>query len=213
MAPQTDIPVTANVLSTIGTVLWCFQLVPQIWHNWRRKSTEGLPIWMMLIWGFYCVPFGVYAIVQNFAIAIQIQPQIFGCLCFVNCAQIWIYHNGWRVWRAVVLGAALGALVAGLEVLLVLTLRGPYAAGIEWPMLLIGILAVILLAAGLFPTYYEIWKRRGRVVGIAWPFLATDWLGGFFSLMALVAQSSFDVLGGVSYIVMYADLSPRPLQG
>lgn len=45
-----DIPVAANVLGTIGTILWCIQLVPQIWYNWRRKKTEGLPASMMLLW-------------------------------------------------------------------------------------------------------------------------------------------------------------------
>jgi hypothetical protein len=33
-----------------------------------------------------------------------------------------------------------------------------------------------------------------------------DWLGAFFSLMALVAQNTFDVLGGVLYIVWYVHL-------
>jgi hypothetical protein len=32
---------------------------------------------------------------------------------------------------------------------------------------LIGILAAILLAAGLVPPYWEFWKRRGRVIGIS----------------------------------------------
>lgn len=50
MAPQTSIPLAANVLGTIGTVFWCIQLVPQIWHNWRKKSTEGLPGLMLFMW-------------------------------------------------------------------------------------------------------------------------------------------------------------------
>jgi uncharacterized protein with PQ loop repeat len=45
-----NIPVAANVLGTIGTVFWCIQLVPQIWHNWRHKKTDGLPASMMLLW-------------------------------------------------------------------------------------------------------------------------------------------------------------------
>jgi hypothetical protein len=34
-------------------------------------------------------------------------------------------------------------------------------------MTIIGIVAAILLAAGLIPPYFEIAKRRGRVVGIS----------------------------------------------
>ncbi|KAL8979242.1 MAG: hypothetical protein Q9177_006191 [Variospora cf. flavescens] len=123
MAPQTSIPVAANVLGTIGTVLWCIQLMPQIWYNWKQKKTDGLPGLMMFIWAMSAVPFGVYAIVQ-----------------------------------------------------------GPYLQGVEWPMTLVGILSALLLAGGLIPPYFEIAKRNGRVVGI-------------------MAQNSFDVLGGVQYLI------------
>lgn len=40
----------SNVLGTIGTVLWCIQLIPQIWYNWRRKKTDGFPATMMFLW-------------------------------------------------------------------------------------------------------------------------------------------------------------------
>ncbi len=52
-------------------------------------------------------------------------------------------------------------------------------------MLVIGILAAILIVLGLLSPYHELWKRRGRVVGINWIFLSFDWSGAFFSLMAL----------------------------
>lgn len=68
MAPQSTIPVAATVLGTIGTVLWCVQLLPQIWTNWRSKATDGMPASMMFLWALCAVPFGVYAIVQNFNI-------------------------------------------------------------------------------------------------------------------------------------------------
>jgi hypothetical protein len=76
-----------------------------------------------------------------------------------------------------------------------------YNRGNEVPTLVIGIVASILLAAGLLPPYAELWKRHGRVVGINWIFLSMDWCGAFFSLMAVVAQNTFDVLGGVLYII------------
>ena len=58
-------------------------------------------------------------------------------------------------------------------------------------MLVIGIAAALCLAAGLLPPYGELWKRRGRVVGINWIFLSMDCAGAFFSLMALGMLSSF----------------------
>lgn len=130
---------------------------------------------------------------------------------------------------------ALGLVCGGLEALLILTLRvsiplplrtdlsdgrekEPYSRGVEWPMLLIGIVASILLAAGIVPIYVEIWKRGGRVIGISgfnitshflymltrldWAFLSIDWLGGLFSLLALTQQGTFDTIGGVMYILL-----------
>ncbi|KAL8856583.1 MAG: hypothetical protein Q9178_006812 [Gyalolechia marmorata] len=168
MAPQGEIPVSANVLGTIGTVFWCIQLIPQIWYNWKQKKTDGLPGLMMFTWAVSAVPFGV----------------------------------AWRVWTASLLAAGIGALFGGIQLLLVLTLRGPYSRGVEWPMTLVGVISAVLLAGGLIPPYFEIAKRNGRVVGINFIFLSIDWLGAFFSLMALVAQRTFDVLGGVQYIVV-----------
>ncbi|KAL8731815.1 MAG: hypothetical protein Q9181_004162 [Wetmoreana brouardii] len=213
MAPQTSIPVAANVLGTIGTVFWCIQLIPQIWYNWKQKKTDGLPGLMMFVWAISAVPFGVYAIVQhetnadnsttqNFNIPIQIQPQMF-CYplldrrhCIAESSS-----SAWPAWKAASLATVIGAVFGGLQALLVLTLRGPYSRGVEWPMTLVGVLSAVLLAGGLIPPYFEIAKRHGRVVGINFVFLSIDWLGAFFSLMALVAQHTFDVLGGVQYIV------------
>jgi hypothetical protein len=35
-------------------------------------------------------------------------------------------------------------------------------------MIILGVIASVLLAAGLIPPYFEIWRRRGRVIGISW---------------------------------------------
>ncbi|EEP78823.1 predicted protein [Uncinocarpus reesii 1704] len=105
---------------------------------------------------------------------------------------------------AAIIGVVVGALLGGSEALFILTLRIPYRKGTTWPALLFGVLATILLVVGLLAPYREIWKRRGRVVGINWGFLAMDALGALFSLLALVAEESFDILGGVLYCVVFA---------
>lgn len=93
MERQTSIPTAANVLGLIGTVCWCVQLIPQIWRNYRTKSTEGLPATMMLLWSTSGVPFGIYAISQNFNIPLQIQPQCFCLLCMVSWGQCKVYSR------------------------------------------------------------------------------------------------------------------------
>ncbi|KAI9719557.1 MAG: hypothetical protein M1812_003327 [Candelaria pacifica] len=194
MPPQEHIPLSANILGTIGTSRHRPFLLSsrtsdarqssgafKVWYNWRKKKTEGLPGLMVFLWAMSVAPLGVYAIVQNFTIAIQIQPQIFGVLSLVSWAQTLIYHDQWKTWKASLAAIGTGLAIAGTEVLLVMTLRGPYRRGVSWPITMVGVIAAVVLAAGLIPPYFEIWKRRGRVVGI-------------------IAQQTFDVLGGSSYI-------------
>ncbi|KAF1967939.1 hypothetical protein BU23DRAFT_279571 [Bimuria novae-zelandiae CBS 107.79] len=217
--PQESIPPAADVLGTIGTVAGAFKYFHsklacltfertltdrRIWHNWRRKNTDGLPGTMLMLWASCAVPFGVYAIVQKFSLALQIQPQCFGGLTLIAWGQTLYYGNNWRAWTAT--AATLGMVVAfaATEAILIVTLRIPYYKGVEWPMTMMAILASAMQCLGLVMPFFELAKRQGRVIGIDFWFLLIDYSGAFFSLMALVAQHTFDVLGGSMYIVAMA---------
>ncbi|CAD6570171.1 MAG: hypothetical protein ASARMPRED_003527 [Alectoria sarmentosa] len=156
---------------------------------------------MVLIQEIAAVPLGVYAIVQNFNLPIQIQPQVFCVFALFSWGQILVYNKKWTTWKATLVGTAVGITFGGAEAFLILTLRPLYDHQVEWPIMTVGIVAAILLAAGLLPPYFELWKRSGRVVGINFVFLAIDWLGAFFSLLGVVAQNTFDPLGGCLFIV------------
>ncbi|RPA83307.1 hypothetical protein BJ508DRAFT_207327 [Ascobolus immersus RN42] len=192
----------ANVLGTIGTVLWCIQLLPQIWKNYRTKSTEGLGV-MMLIWAISGVPFFIYAVVQKLNIPIQAQAIIFTTLSLITWGQCLFYHNKLSLFKSIAAPATCAIIFAGIEVGVILGYRPSYEAGNTRPIMAIGIVAAILLAAGLLPPYWEIWKRRGEVVGISFLFITIDGLGALFSMMSLVAQKGeFDVVAGVQYGVI-----------
>lgn len=74
-------------------------------------------------WALCGVPFGVYSIVQNFNIPIQVQPQCFMVLCLVSWAQTLVYGRKWRVWTTALLAAATGAVFGGVEAALIVTIR------------------------------------------------------------------------------------------
>ena len=93
MAPQPPAPLAATVLGTIGATFWCIQLLPQIYFSYRLKNTEGLPAVMMVLWAVSSIPFGTYAIVQKYAVPLQIQPQIFCVLSLVCWGQILRYQK------------------------------------------------------------------------------------------------------------------------
>ena len=121
------------------------------------------------------------------------------------------------MWTTTLLATVLALFFAGMEVFITLIIRGPYRRGVSWPVTLVGVLAAVLLIIGYTPVPFELWKRRGRVVGIDFGFLTIDWFGAFFSLMAIgelnvilrfarirlkdptAAQYTFDILGGVMY--------------
>lgn len=67
------------------------QLIPQIIINHRRHSTEGLQPVMMLLWASAGVPLGVYNIVENFNVALRIQPQILTLLSLLTWSQCCYY--------------------------------------------------------------------------------------------------------------------------
>ncbi|KAL5363466.1 PQ loop repeat protein [Aspergillus floccosus] len=189
--------VAANVLGTIGTVLWCIQLIPQIWYNWRRKKTDGFPQLMMLLWASCAVPMGAYLILQNVNIPLQVQPQIFGVFSLISWGQI-LYYNQ----NAILSAIGLCVLFGGIEAMLILTLRIPYSKGITWPDLVVGVVAAVLLASGLIPPYFELWKRDGRVIGISELVRALLKCGEVTRLMNAAAEGSFDILGGIMYIIV-----------
>ena len=78
---------------------------------------------MMLLWAACGPPFGIYVIVQDFNIPVQVQPQIFTALSLVAWSQTLVYGKGWSAWKAMFAGAGLAALLGGIEVLLVFLLR------------------------------------------------------------------------------------------
>lgn len=196
------ITTAANVLGTIGTVLWCIQLVPQVVHNWRRKDCTGLPPLMMLLWSVSGVPLAIYFIVQRANIPLQIQPHIFMVLSMVCFGQSLYYPpNNVRLWKSVAICVSLLVVFAGIEAGCIIPFKRLYNQGINYPDTVVGIIAAILLALGLVPPYFELYKRQGRVVGINFIFLTIDSGGALFSLLSLVAQTGpLDILGGVGYI-------------
>lgn len=196
----------STVLSTIGTVLWCIQLAPQVIHNYRHKCTEGLPPIMLFLWGCSAVPFGVYFIAQRGGVALQIQPQIFGFFSFVGWFQTLYYPPIKRSMKyCITLVGCTFVAAAAVETGLSIGFRYLYDRGTTWPNLMIGIIACVLLAAGLLPPYFELWKRNGQVVGINFVFLTLDSLGAIFSFLSLLFQKGdFDVLGCVLYLIVLA---------
>ena len=193
-----------NALATLGTVFWCIQLVPQIIRNYRVKDCEGLPPSMMFLWAASGIPFSIYFVASDGSIPLRIQPQLFTFFCAISWIQTLYYPPVSYPTKKVILALALFVIPSvGLEVGFILWLRPLYRRGIEWPLLIIGIIASVLLAIGLIPPYFELAKRRGRVVGINFVFLFMDSMGALLSMCSIFV-GNMDVMSMVLYAIVLA---------
>lgn len=196
--------VAVNVLGTIGTVLWCIQLVPQIIRNYRVKDCTGFPPLMMFLWAISGVPFSIYFFCSDASIPLRIQPQLFTFFCTISWWQLLHYPPACHSWRRILLCVGTFVVVGvALEAGLIMWLRPLYRRGIHWPLLVVGIIASVLLALGLVPPYFELAKRRGRVVGINFVFLAMDSGGALFSLLSIVV-GTMDLMSMILYAIVLA---------
>ncbi|KAF1985446.1 hypothetical protein K402DRAFT_334433 [Aulographum hederae CBS 113979] len=193
-----DVPVAANVLGTLGAVCWSVQLVPQIIINYRRHNTVGLQPSMMMLWAWAGVPLGVYNIVENFNVALRIQPQILTFLSLLTWIQCNYYEKNWSIPQALLIVIPIAAIMAGVEAALVFALRIGISRSVEWPLTLMAVLAAVLLAAGVLRHYWDIYVHR-TVRGISFLFIGIDAAGDVFSLISVVFQPTLDVLGMVIY--------------
>lgn len=69
------------------------KLIPQIVINYRRHNAVGLQPTMMMLWAWAGVPLGVYNIVEEFNVALRIQPQILTFLSLVTWIQCFYYEK------------------------------------------------------------------------------------------------------------------------
>lgn len=183
----------------IGTVCWCIQIVPQIIYIYKKKDTTGFNPIFMGLW-LTATPFlATYAFVSNQNIAIRIQPNVFMVFCLAAYYMSCLYPPHKKS-KKFIYGSIAGFLLyfAIIEAGFIPWLKPLYAKGTTWPALIFGICGGVLLAVGILPLYYELYKRQGQVVGVSFIFLFIDSLGAYLSILSVVL-GTMDVMGIVMY--------------
>ncbi|KAK5207261.1 hypothetical protein LTR41_006830 [Exophiala xenobiotica] len=193
-----DVPIAANVLGVLGAVCWSVQLIPQIIINYRRHDTTGLQPTMMLLWACAGIPLGVYNIVEDFNVALKVQPQILTSLSLLTWIQCKYYGNKWPWTKSASIVAPVAAVMGGIECGLVFALRRAKHNRTDWPITLMAVLSACFLSAGVLRHYWDIYKER-TVRGISFIFVAIDAMGDLTSLISVFFQPKLDILGMVIY--------------
>ena len=197
-----DRPILSDVFGTLGAVLWSIQLVPQIVLSYRRHSAAGLSPAFMLFWAWAGIPLGVYNIVSDFSIALQVQPQILTALSLLTYGQCYYYNKKWSITKVLAVIAPAACVMGGIEAGLVFALRAGLRGGTTWPPILMAVLAAVLLALGVCEQYLAIWRNRS-VEGVSFLFCGIDALGDVASIISVVFERHLDVLGLVIYGVEF----------
>jgi hypothetical protein len=153
---------------------------------------------MMMLWAWAGVPLGVYNIVEDFNVALRIQPQILTTLSLITWIQCLYYEKNWSISRALAVVCPIAAIMGGIEAALIFALRVGRTRHVEWPVTLMAALSAALLGLGVLTHYWDIYKHR-TVRGISFLFVFIDALGDLTSLISVVFQPELDVLGLVIY--------------
>lgn len=155
---------------------------------------------MYLSWAFAGIPLGVYNLVQDLNVALQLQPHILIFLSLVTWSQCKYYGGNWKLLRILPAAMGIASVIGGIEVGLYFTLRLAWKRDIKWPLTLMAVLAAVLLCAGVLRYYWEIYQERD-VKGISFAFVGIDYGGDVASTVALVFAPRLDVLGIIIYSV------------
>ena len=141
---------------------------------------------------------GVYNIVENFNIALRIQPQILTCLSLLTWMQCKYYGNKWPRPKTIAVAAPIAAAMGGIQYGLIFALQRGKHDHVAWPVTFMAVLSACFLCAGVLRHYWDIYKQR-TVRGISFLFVGIDALGDLTSLISVFFQPSLNVLGMVIY--------------
>ncbi|KAJ3188660.1 hypothetical protein HDU85_004374 [Gaertneriomyces sp. JEL0708] len=184
-------PTAATVFNYIAFFLWSFQLAPQVYENYKSKSTGTLSPYMVLLWAVWAPVYASHALWSGVELPVVIQPNVFGFLsgiCWTQCT----FYNPSRLRKklgfpednkcqAVAMFVALTSILAAIEVGLFYALKAS-SAGLSTAL---PILATALITSGFIPQYMFLVRTRDPS-GISIPFLLMDMSGGVFSMLGLL---------------------------
>ncbi|CAF1471268.1 unnamed protein product [Adineta steineri] len=200
MAVITDSPVTANILGTLGAIFWSIQLLPQIWKNYRKHSTEGFQPSFMLLWALAGIPLGIFNIVDDLNIPLWIQPQILSVLSLITWGQCYYYGHKWSLKLCILAVVGFAILLGGVETAGILSFRLIVTKenGVNWPLYLMASLATLLLSLGVLREYLQIYRHRSTA-GISILFIILDALGDLTSLLSILFETKPFIFGIIAY--------------
>lgn len=188
-------------LGYIGLILWSIQLLPQVYHSYHRKSTEGFSPGMMSIWYFAAILYFDYTLLAELQLAIILQPLIFCFFTLLCVLQYFYYDKHWALLKTAYLGITILISSTVLLVALYFSVQAFSNPTRTTLLFILGLVPNILTALAYLPQIYELWKTRNPY-GISLTFLLLDMGGALSFLLSLLFFPPVDWLAAALYIIV-----------
>ena len=191
-----------ETFGSIGLFLFCVTLLPQIYKNWRRKSTEGVSESFILALFTSTVCYAVYVIVQRLAIPVLLDPECYIAASLVIWTQFFYYKRNWSVIACIGQLLVSVAICAGLQAGLIFLLQLSRDHGYVFPIYLTGILQPVIDIFSFIPQYRDLLRRGQDPDGLS---MGTMWLmivASMAYIVSLEMHNNMDWVACVGYLVL-----------
>eukprot|EP01135_Chromosphaera_perkinsii_P002797 Nk52_evm6s227 gene=Nk52_evmTU6s227 len=199
------------IFGILGLIFWSFQLAPQAWKNYKRKSTDGMSPAMVLVWYVGTLPLGIYLIYEGFhedgqgmaGLPLIFQPYLFCLFALICFSQHLLYNYAFWTSKLITLLFTFFVVLSGaISVGVYVAMDAADAAGEHWFIILVALIPPITLGLGFLPQLVTIFRERR--VELSLVFVGMDIAGGVFSIMAFLMtdKSDWDYYAIASYGVV-----------
>ena len=205
-----------NIFATISLICWSIHLVPQVWLNFKRKSTAGMSVEMVGCWytgSMLLNPFGLY---RELAIPLIIQSHTFSFFAMTCVLQHYWYDGALRPfkikyppapeetrprhWRAATIAFLITAFYwVGVELGVLMALR---ASNSEVLIACIALTPLVFSVSGIISQVVASIRQKSTH-GLSKFALWLDFAGGVTGVLSLFfREGPFDYLAAGIYITV-----------
>jgi len=189
------------VFAVVGLVLWSIQLIPQIWLNFKRKTTEGLSVYGFAMWYTATIILGVYLIQTDQLIILVIQAFVFGLLNLIIIFEYLVFDSKFSRVKIVTVMLLLVVIGGIVDVGVYMALQ--YLPPKTVLLYIVGISTICIMVGGFFPQFIEI-MRLQTIEGISFIFVAIDSIGGLFLAASVFTHPPIDLIAMFNYFAIPA---------
>eukprot|EP00834_Sanchytrium_tribonematis_P007643 NODE_724_length_4442_cov_0.403868.p1 type:complete len:201 gc:universal NODE_724_length_4442_cov_0.403868:2001-1399(-) len=185
----------SEIIEIIALIFWSFQLIPQIYLNYKSKQTTGLSPFMFIFWSLGSIFNSISNLSTHLSILYIIQPNLFLFFSIICYSQCYFYSN-----KSPFIAYSIFIISIFLSILVQLSVYLFHST--PFTIQLFNSLSLICFFIGFMPQLILIYKNNG-VFGISRLFLCIDLTGALLSIIAIGLNGNIDFIVCGCFIVVF----------